>query len=96
MQEVFVGGSSERNVRTSEDVSQSFIERTIIENVDISERSNSSSCIAMLSIEGLWDIGSVTGAGDIGVIALKRFLGRFKSLRLGGLICCCFHSHRAS
>ena len=77
-------GSSEKNVRTSEDVSQLFIEGKFLDNFDISATSNSSSGMAMSSIEGLWDIGSVTGAGDIGVIALKRFIGRFKPLRLGG------------
>ena len=73
----------------SEDDSQVFNERTILFGVDISETSNSSFFIGMSSIAGLCETVSVTDADDFGVVTLKGFLGRLKSLRLKGMSSYC-------
>ena len=54
---------------------------TIIDCADVLETSDGSSCIGMSSIAGGCNLGSVTGAEDKGIIMLKDFMGRFKTLR---------------
>ena len=67
-------GSSEQNVPTSEDVSHASTELTTE---------------LYRSVSGVWGLGSVAVACDIGVITLKGLLGRTESLRLVGMMGCC-------
>ena len=77
-------GSSEKIVPSSEDVSHAFTELTGIDCVDMSETSNTSSCIGVLTILGGCDCSFVMGAREISVITLKGLIGTFESLRLEG------------
>ena len=83
MHELFVRVHLTKKVFKTGGVTQVFTELAIIDGVVISKTSNSSSCIGILSIAGVRYLGSVTGATDIGIITLKRFIGRIKSSRLG-------------
>ena len=56
-------GSSEENVPTSEDVSRDFIELTVIDGVDMSETSKSSTCFGLSSFAGEFDCASTMVAG---------------------------------
>ena len=63
-------------------VSRDFAELTLVDGLDISEISNGSSCIGMLSFAGACDRAFVLDAQDIADITFKRFIGRSISLEL--------------
>ena len=82
-------GLSEYHVPMSEDVSHAFTELTPIDDVVMAEISNNSTFVELSWVALGYVRVSVMGAGDIGVMMLKEFIGKLKLVRLRGLLYCC-------
>ena len=82
-------GSSKVNALTSEDVSQWLIQLTSIDGVDMSVTSITSSCFRLGALLAGGNFATVISVGDNGIITLMWLRGKFKSLRLRGMIDTC-------